>query len=440
MRKSIALPADSKPATLQKPEKPRPDFPLFAHATKRWAKKIRGKTFYFGPWGDPGGAEAAYLAQAEDLYAGRKPYADNDPETLTVKRLGDMFLTSKRQDVMEGRLTPRSFHDYLGTLKRFSTSIGKHRPVTDLKPGDFSGYRSELVTARKLGPTTVANEIRRLKTLFRWGYENDHLQQPMKFGSSFAPESKKLLRRLGHLNGDHKVFAAEEIRLMLDAAPVHLRAMILLGINAAFGNHDCGALRLESLDLAEGWVSQARSKTGIDRRAKLWPETIEALRASLENRPAPASTEAADLVFLTRTGEPWLAKPSYDAEEGTYVGVINSALSAEFRKLLRGIDRARAKAAKKAGQPAPAPLHRRGCGFYSLRHSFRTLADQALDPGATNMVMGHVDQHISSVYTHNAAPAVKAMFDRRLDNVAAFVREWLFPPKAGTATVEVAEG
>lgn len=75
-----------------KPSKPYPDFPLTAHPVGQWCKKIRGKLYYFGPWGDPDGALDNYLKQKDELHAGRK--SRPDPGTLSVKDVANAFLNA----------------------------------------------------------------------------------------------------------------------------------------------------------------------------------------------------------------------------------------------------------------------------------------------------------------------------------------------------------
>jgi integrase len=103
------------------------------------------------------------------------------------------------------------------------------------------------------------------------------------------------------------MFESNEIRALLDGKTVAgeggpvlvkpgvmLRAMILLGVNAGFGNGDCAALPLSAVNLETGWVQFPRPKTGIERRCALWPETVAALRTAIEARPKPKDCATAD--------------------------------------------------------------------------------------------------------------------------------------------------
>src|SRR4051812_17062408 len=95
------------PGKSPKPSKPYPDFPLFPHATGRWAKKIRGKLYYFGRCADPDEALAKYLAEKDALHAGRKPREET--EGTTVKDLCNQFLAAKLALVTSAELTQRSW-------------------------------------------------------------------------------------------------------------------------------------------------------------------------------------------------------------------------------------------------------------------------------------------------------------------------------------------
>ena len=84
---------------------------------------------------------------------------------------------------------------------------------------------------------------------------------------------KKALAQARYANGD-RMFEADQLRTILEAAPIPLRAMVLLGVNCGYGNHDCDPYRFMRLDLDGGWVSYPRPKTAVRRCCPLWPETI----------------------------------------------------------------------------------------------------------------------------------------------------------------------
>ena len=123
--------------------KPRPDFPLFPHATGRWAKKVRGKLCYFGKIADDPLGEAAlsrWLDERDDLLAGRTP---RRATSLTVKQACDAFLEAREEDVKRGDLSPSTWGGYFHTCKIVAGCLGRQTPVDGLAPDDFRRLRRD---------------------------------------------------------------------------------------------------------------------------------------------------------------------------------------------------------------------------------------------------------------------------------------------------------
>jgi integrase len=98
-------------------------------------------------------------------------------------------------------------------------------------------------------------------------------------------------------------------------------------------------------------------------------------------------------VFVTKYGQPSAKLLAYNT------------LAKETRKLLNAL----------------GINGRQGLGFYTLRHTFRTVADEAKAQPAADNIMGHEVSHKSSVYRETIS-------DERLKAVTDHVRSWLWPP------------
>lgn len=424
MAKSTRLPLSRKPA---KPAKPYPDFPLFPHASGRWAKKIRGRTHFFGRWGrvkdgklcpvDDQKAEAQkavdlYNEQRDDLHAGRKPRKRGDEAGLTIKALCNAFWVEKRNRMRAGEITARTFGEYYKTTDRITEAFGLTRLVEDLAADDFESLRAKLAKTR--GPVALGNEIQRIRTVFKFAFDNALIEKPIRYGTAFDKPSAKSVRKARAAHGS-QMFEPAELQALIGTAEGQLKAMILLAVNCAFGAADLSSLPKSAINLKTGWLDFARVKTGVERRCPLWPETVEALRVALANRPEPHNETDVGLVFLTPKGKRWVQlSQSDDPKKWTS---RRDWVSYEFERVMKakGINGGR--------------------GFYCCRRTFQTVAENTGDFPAVSHVIGHAPR-----MTDMSATYRQRISDERLKAVTEAVRTWLYAKPADGAEAETEGG
>lgn len=374
-------------------KKPYADFPLSFHPPSgRLYKKIKGTRYYFGYADNWQAAIENYDDNRDRIQAGKKLRPIGSSDALKVRDLCNRFLTSKERQQQSGELSGRTFNDYKQTTDRLISQFGRSRLVADLAADDFEELRADI--AKAYGPVRLGNEIQRVRTVFKFAFDNDLIEKPVRFGSAFKKPSRKVLRQVKNAVGP-RMLEPEQLRMLLDAANQPIKTMMLLALNSGFGNNDVATLPKSTLNLDAGWIDFPRPKTGVARRTPLWPETVAALREWMAVCPEVKDEADADLLFVTKYGGNWSKDPS--------------AITKQFRKLLDA-----------------TALYRKGISFYALRHIFETIGGESLDQVAVNSLMGHVDESMAANYRQSIS-------DDRLRAVADHVRAWLFAGQEGGA-------
>lgn len=375
----------------KKPPKPYSDFPLTAHRNGQWCKKIKGRIYYFGT--DADAALLKYLDTRESIQAGR-PIENDNSDGCRLKDAVNSFLTAKQHRVHSGELSVFTFRDYQKTCARLIEHFGKTRRVSTLGPRDFEKFRASL--ADGLGPTSVGDFVRRSRIFFKFCYDTELIEKPIRYGQSFLEPSKRAIRKARQehqqLHG-LRMYEADQIRTMLKTANQPTHAAILLGINCAFGATDIACLPKNAVDLATGWIDFPRPKTSVARSIPLWTETIISLREAIITRPDPTDSADDGLCFITARGARYV-RPSGKSRVDVIARNFDHLLTTHGYK-------------------------RKGLGFYALRHTFETVAGGTRDQIAVDVIMGHVDGTMASHYRQRVEP-------ERLVAVTNYVHDWLF--------------
>jgi integrase len=375
---------------------------MAAHPGGQWVKKVRGKIRYFGAWANPDPDNAKAKA-AIDKYMNFMRATDNGeqdlaqplqvvrPEVLNLDTMVNGFMGDKHRSVESGDLSARQFAEYRKLGNLILSTLGKQRLVCDLSPADFATIRSKLPG----GPVRLGNEVVWVRSFFRWA--SDHHGVAVRFGNQLDKPARRVVRKAVKRKD---IFHPVEIKAILAKATPAIKAMILLGINAGFGQTDCATLPVSAVNLNTNVIEFDRHKTGIRRTVPLWPETVKALKEYV--RPCTAHPE---LFFITRWGNPWV----HDEVHRDTHGIIKNTVRCD------AVDLEFDKAQKAAGLAIR--------GFYLLRHTFRSVADPTGDLNAIRGIMGHAFPGMDEFYLHLNSGGIE-----RLSRVTDYVRTWLFGP------------
>lgn len=369
--------------------KPHPDFPLYFHKSGQWAKKILGRTHYFGQ--DAWAALDRYRREKDDLLAGRSPTPVVEAG-LTVHELVNRFLYAKEQLVESGDIKPRTLDDYLPICKRIKSVFGGSRQVSDLRPDDFRKLRADF--AKTHGATTLWNDLNRARGVFKFADDERLIDRPVYYGQAFDKPVRSILRREKQDRGP-QMFTPAELGAILGRASPAIRLMTLLGVQGGLGNTDVALLKFAHLD--GDWVHYPRNKTGVPRSFPLWPETQHAWAAWQAVRPRKGPPE---YVFVTAKGNLWERRRGSD-----------DPVAKEFAKVVKAVG-----ASKR--------------GFYCLRRCFETIGGDSRDQIAVDFVMGHAPD------TDDMRAVYRQMIkDGRIKRVVDYVRDWLFTHKSSAAAL-----
>lgn len=190
------------------------------------------------PDGRPAGIEEARAAEGK-----RKAQKVENPsilerapsERMTFSELSEWYLEQKSVKELS------SFNRIKGILTNFNAVFG-NRIVSSIKLEDLEEYQDKRKSEGRAA-ATIDMEIKIVKTMVTKGFDNDLVD-----GRTVKP-FRRVKRKLKRgANARNRTLTIEEYLKLLDVAPDHLRAFLIIGFNNGMRAGELRALNWSHID------------------------------------------------------------------------------------------------------------------------------------------------------------------------------------------------
>jgi integrase len=269
-------------------------------------------------------------------------------------------------------------------------------PITKIRAGDVEDWQTTLRrprlihgTMRRPSAATVNRAVEELRRILNWAVSREYMPS-----SPFTRSGISVIRFDREDNRRNRRVSADEEERLIAAAPVHLRALIILALDTGVRAGEMLAIRVQDADLGSGEIT-LRAATTKSGKTRTVPVSTQRLRSVIEW----FRTDAAGRV---RPGK----APLITNEAGAGVGGFRTAWETAVLKAY-GHAPQKGKPLRDALTNSLMPEARRAYNdinlhWHDLRHEYACrLAERGVPLTKIQYLLGHASVVTTERYVHH---------------------------------------
>lgn len=231
---------------------------------------------------------------------------------LSVVDLGNLFLEEVYRRAVASQVSWSYFHGTRQRLKRLCEVLGRDKPIAEVGKQELLAAVLHFAArppcqdrpyqrrgkGDPISVVTAKTAISQMKSLFSWAADQELLawERPRGFDRLFRLKQYRLRTAQEQLqeasemvSGEVKTFRYTDLDRLFRSATSRERLFMVLGLNCGFTSGEVSSLRTFEVffDNERPYIHKRRSKTGVEARWLLWPETAALLR----KHKAPANRD-----------------------------------------------------------------------------------------------------------------------------------------------------